>query len=179
MNNDYSDYNKYDKLSVVINSSVAEDILPCYKALGWKLASRRQDKLYHNTEHFDFYRPHKIESKDRLQLLQVYMEETVNYLAQKAKIMHLKSVLTCVGLVFVTIALIVGGAILLTSVKNLVILGIVLCVFGLINAVTLAFLTRKLYLNEEVSFAKIKKYAVGELNKIYNFAAAITGEGNE
>ena len=174
MINPFSDYHKYDKLSVIIYNDVAEDILPCYKALGWKLYARKWGKLYRKTKLYEFYREHKIKNKDKLQLLQVYMEDTVNILAHKAKKEHTKSVTLSVVSSLLSLGLIGGGIAVALAIPKLVILGIVMGVLGVSAFVGSAFLVKSIYKKEELKFAKIKKESVGALNKIYNLATALT-----
>lgn len=172
---DYSDFNKYDKLTVDISNAVAEDILPCYKSLGWELSSRIYKK---NKSSYCFYRKHSIANKDRLQLLQVYMENTVNQLSAYAKREHIKSITLFASATFLSFLIIVAGILLATQ-KNLVAYGIVIGVLGLIIHCLLALLAKKLYLKEEKKFAKIKEHAIFEINKVNGEALALIGGEDE
>ncbi len=85
------DYNNYDYLAVSVSSDQLSRILHCYRSLGWTEIKTEDDRRYYNMKYVRLRRPHKIENKDRLQYLQVRMEEAINSLVRISKRVHAKS----------------------------------------------------------------------------------------
>lgn len=69
---------EYDDLYVTIRRDKLDDCLRYYRALGWEVFSFEEHKVYYNLFNIVLRRPHKIEGKDELQLLQVYLETALN-----------------------------------------------------------------------------------------------------
>lgn len=90
------DYKNYDYLSVSVRNDQFERILSCYNALGWRVVRHEGDRQYYNMKFVVFRRPHKIENKDRLQYLQVRMENAINSISVVAFKRHRRS--TVVGI---------------------------------------------------------------------------------
>lgn len=90
------DYKNYDYLSVSVRNDQFERILSCYNTLGWRVVKHEGDRQYYNMKFVVFRRPHKIENKDRLQYLQVRMENTINSISVIAFKRHRRS--TFVGI---------------------------------------------------------------------------------
>ena len=75
------DYNEYDSLSVLIKRKESSAILSYYNSFGWEEYERRDDRRYFDIIHIKLKRRHKIPNKDRLQLLEIEMENAINRLA--------------------------------------------------------------------------------------------------
>ena len=75
------DYNEYDSLSVLIKKKESDAILGYYKSFGWEEYERREDKRYFDIIHIKLKREHKVANKDKLQLLQVELENSLNRFA--------------------------------------------------------------------------------------------------
>lgn len=104
------DYNEFDSISLVLKRDVLENMLSYYSELGWREYERYEDKKYFDLIHLTLVRSHKIENKDRLQLLQVRLEAAVNRIGVDRKYKHSRS--TVLGLsvlaasvVFITAAI--------------------------------------------------------------------------
>lgn len=67
-----------DYISITGKKAAAEHIEKCYGDFGWSLKEKKDDKLYGDTVHMTFSRPHCIAGKDELQLLQVRLEIAYN-----------------------------------------------------------------------------------------------------
>lgn len=105
----YKDYTNYDYLSVSVKSDRLERILSCYSSLGWRVVKREDDRQYYNMQYFVLRRPHKIENKDRLQYLQVRMENTLNAISLIISKKHAKSTALCALLSVLTLVFCVAG----------------------------------------------------------------------
>ena len=91
-----NNYNEYDKLVLYVKKDKVESIVKHYILFGWCVESQEDNDRYEDIVDITFYRPHKIENKDELQLLQVHMEERINKLAEIDK--HKNSLTTALGL---------------------------------------------------------------------------------
>ena len=67
-----------DTVHLQSKKSAAETIKPGYADLGWRLINEREDGAYSDVVHLSFSRPHAIQNKDGLQLLQVRMDIAFN-----------------------------------------------------------------------------------------------------
>ena len=90
------DYLEYDKQIIFAKKDKVEEIKGHYSSFGWKVEKVEDNTRYEDIVDITFFRPHKIKSKDELQLLQVHMEERVNEVAKYEKYKTRKS--TVLGL---------------------------------------------------------------------------------
>ena len=65
------DYENYDTLNLYVKKIKAEEIKERYKNFGWILFNEQENATYEDILDLTFTRPHKIENKDELQLMQV------------------------------------------------------------------------------------------------------------
>lgn len=91
MNGKTIDYNTTDTLDVTVRTDKAWELWDRYKKFGWVQYASTPDSTYDNLVHISFYRPHRIEHKDELQLLQVNMEMAINNLSKAERYKNLKS----------------------------------------------------------------------------------------
>lgn len=82
------DYKNFDYLSVTVKKDALSYLAPFYLALGWQIIGREEHRRYSNELNLTFRRPHRIENKDDLQLLQIYIETSVNQLGKYAVTRH-------------------------------------------------------------------------------------------
>lgn len=99
------DHDNYDYLSVSLKRAYADMIMKCYLALGWEDVHTEADKDYADMKYVLFSRPHAIANKDRLQYIQVRMENVLNRASERSIKKHRKSTALAVlfgilGLVF-------------------------------------------------------------------------------
>lgn len=85
------DHNNYDYLAVSVKSDQLSRILHCYRALGWTEIKTEEDRQYYDMNYVRLRRPHRIANKDRLQYLQVRMENSINSLVAITNRAHIKS----------------------------------------------------------------------------------------
>lgn len=88
----------FDTLTLYIKKARASKIIDNYKTFGWELVNEKENNQYEDILDITLKRPHKIENKDELQLMQVYLEDKLNSLAKLEKNKHPKS--TSFGLIF-------------------------------------------------------------------------------
>ncbi len=91
------DYHNNDSLKLFVKKEKAQDIIDKYQLLKWQLVTQKENNRYEDIVDLEFTRPHKVANKDKLQLLQVYMEEELNSFAKLESKKHSKS--TIAGLI--------------------------------------------------------------------------------
>lgn len=125
-----NNYKDYDTLKLYARKDRSESIIEHYKLFGWELVDKVDNARYEDTIDLTFTRPHKIENKDELQLLQVYMEERLNELAKLEKNKYSKSLIfgLCNG--------VIGVAFLVLS--AIAFLGLILPVRNIVGFISLA-----------------------------------------
>ncbi|MBE7088958.1 MAG: hypothetical protein E7370_05550 [Clostridiales bacterium] len=177
---DFTNYNEYDRIFVAINSAVAEETLNGYKALGWQLIRRFPDKIYSNIEHFDFYRSHKIENKDRLQLLQVYMESEINNLSYRRHNRHSASITVGILVYLFCLMLIVGGTLMACIGNNLFTNagGYIILALGVLGSISFVFYLKYLSQKETERYNRQIEFSVNRIRRIYEEASNLTGVRN-
>ena len=94
-----------DFIKVKSKREAAEHLERCYGDFGWSLTEKKDDKLYYDTVHMAFSRPHGMPYKDELQLLQVRLELAFNKTGKYARKKPLNS-LICVVFLFCIRALV-------------------------------------------------------------------------
>lgn len=161
----------YDELSVTVKSDRAEEITVYYSSLGWQKAEEEGSRRYFNEINLSFRRPHYVENKDDLQLLQVYLDNSLNGLS-KLTVSPCPLTISLgitFGLIFsalvalgVCLAVLVGGVWFWGGIA-------VACIGGL-SLIAYAVLIFRLYLKE----SKRSKIKIAEFKRIIS---AVTAEG--
>lgn len=95
-------YNEYDSLVLYVKDNKTKLIIEEYRNLGWELVSSVSNNRYKNIMNLTFVRPHVIENKDELKLLQVDIESTLNKMGRLEKN-------KCRGVIVVGLSLLVLG----------------------------------------------------------------------
>jgi len=98
------DNENYDYLSITLQTEKVDEMVSVYKNFLWEEVSRLENKNNPNVCYLTFKRPHNVENKDRLQYLQVVMENSINDFSSRFVNKHLKSLLfsTILAVLFVS-----------------------------------------------------------------------------
>lgn len=170
--------NKYsDKLEIFVKKNKVDAIVDSYKLLGWVEEKRIDNDYYDDIVDISFTRPHNIQNKDELQLLQVYMEDKINAVAKLEK--HRYSLITTLALTygFLSLAMIVLGILCCFHIFDYV--GII---FGTILFVVATFLIvfgivtlPKLHKREKAKFESRHKLLMKEIFTIAKQASKLSG----
>lgn len=172
------DYKIYDYLDATVKKQSMELLTAHYAALGWECTETRDDKIYFDIKHIVLRRPHNVEHKDALQLLQIYLESAFNTIG-RAEVNPCPKTLIA-GLLFGIVSLaamvlgLLGGLSVFTfipSVWGYVILGAG-AVLAVVNA-AVCLKYRKIELNK--TRLEVEK-AAREIESVYLSAAALTNE---
>ena len=176
MSNEF-DYNEYDSISLALKENEYERMLSYYRAFGWEEYEKNEDKRYFDIVHAKLKRPHKIENKDRLQLLQVKMEYVVNRFALTRKNKHAKSVIFALTLGVFALGFVILGIMLLIN-ELLLPLSVSLCVLGVALPLFIVPLVKETVKKEQQSFAAKFKEMTSEISEIISRAKKLYGEEN-
>lgn len=174
------DYFEYDKQIIFAKKDKVEEIKGHYSSFGWKVEKVEDNTRYEDIVDITFFRPHKIKSKDELQLLQVHMEERVNEVAKCEKHKTRKSTVLGLSLGFVIVLCLLFTVLNVTKDLAVPLWGqIVLAViFVALIVIEVVFLP-KIY-NYELKKSKTEiKRLNDEITNILEKVEKITGEKNE
>ncbi len=111
-----TDYKNYDRLFVTVKLNKLEEPEKCYDALGWECVEKKT--VRGGRVQINYRRPHRVENKDELQLLQVYLEAALNEEGKmdSRSMPHTAAVGIITG--FLTVALVVLGLCLMFLTDN-------------------------------------------------------------
>lgn len=171
------EYLKNDHLAVSVKSGVAEEIKRAYRVFGWKLEDERMDRRYDDLVHMKFVREHRIEGKDRLQLLQVRFDVAINFMGRSGKRMVARTVCAAGLLTLLGLALIACGVLLLLNftAKVFVACGVALISAGAAAFVLCALTARLVYVKDRRSWAGALAVIAENIRSIVREASLITG----
>lgn len=145
------DFNNFDKLNLFVKKSKHQDVVKSYTALGWELIEEKENNRYEDIIDLTFLRPHKLQNKDELQIMQVYMEDNLNEIAKLERNKHSKT--TGLGLFLGSVALLLFCWALYLIIKpQLLVIGIILIAVSIILFVLEIIFLPKLFKKEKLSF---------------------------
>lgn len=169
--------NDYDNLTLFVKKKKAKEIVEHYNLFGWELVKAEENDLYEDLVDLSFIRPHKIENKDDLQLLQVYMEEKLNEAAKAQRRRYEKS--TILGLTAgIFGAMLIGFGLLISLASTLLDFawGIVFASMGAVLLILSFSFLPKMIKKERVTYQKKKIILDEEIDAICEQAVKLRGE---
>ncbi len=167
----------YDYITVTGKIQAADHIIERYGDFGWQLTERKDDKLYCDVTHMSFTRPHKMEHKDELQLLQVRLEIAYNTAGKYAHKISQRATLLGNAVGLLAAGFTVSGVVLLLLVGGLVslICGPVLMVTGVVCGVVGALISYKLYKKDKKKYAALIKAENEKIDALCSKAKRLRG----
>lgn len=173
------DIKNYDYLCITAKSDSVDGIIASYKTLGWQLIEVREDKQYIDLDVIDFMRPHKIENKDRLQLLQVRLETALNKVGEARHKKHRKSavigltggIIGCTAIALGILFFFMQGDDMLLKIAS----GIASIVIGLALMTAVATTFKKLVRYENGIFAAVTSGLKADIEAICTEANRLIG----
>lgn len=165
-------YAKKNKLDIVEE---------CYESLGWQKTAQEENKRYEDLVDLSFERPHKINNKDDLQLLQIYMEHDLNRLAKIERRKYLKSLMFGVGFGLLGLYLVLTGVLMLIGlyeVSTYLALGVGACVVGLCILALTVYVSKHLVAREKKDFEEETVLLNNRLQEMKEKARKFVGEKN-
>lgn len=173
--------NEIDTLTIYVKRNKLSEIVGNYKAFAWEVVEQKDNDRYADIVDVTFNRPHKINNKDDLQLMQVYMEERLNEIGKIER--HSQSKATILGLCngIIGFACLVLGILFCLDVLSFlgVIAGIVLIVFGA-TLIILELITLPKIIKRDKRIARARlKILDEEVKTICKNAISFAGENSE
>lgn len=170
-----------DKISLNLRREAAEHVEECYRDLGWQVDGVREDKSDEGMLTVDFFRPHKIDNKDELQLLQVRLDIALNDIGKNVARRSLRAMWTGLVLGIATLAFLLQGVMMLVlfSGAAAIAFGVIACACGVACGALCTVFTVKLY---KIDCAKSERYIevkTGEIGEICARAKFLRGEVGE
>ena len=174
------DIKNFDYLDIIVKKISEDEIVDAYSAFLWEKIDKKEDERYNDVVHLSFRRPHKIQNKDRLQLLEVYYQSALELRAGLEIKKHSKSKVNLANLIFFSAIFIFGVGVFIYLNKTLlsVILGSVFALFVLSGAIFLASKIKKLFIKENNIYLEKLRKINDEINGILSEANALTKKEN-
>ena len=171
------EYLKNDHLAVSVKRGLAEEIKGAYRVFGWRLEEERTDKRYRNLVHMKFVRDHKIEGKDRLQLLQVRFDVAINFMGKAGGRAGIRALSAGLVLALLGVAMIVCGVLLFIrfSEKLYAALGVALMSAGVAAFILCALAARQLYVRDKRTYSGAAAVIAENIRTTVKEASLITG----
>ncbi|MBQ2864110.1 MAG: hypothetical protein IJE91_01435 [Clostridia bacterium] len=173
--------NELDVLTLIVKKEQFNTILENYMLLGWTLTEKTENNRYEDLLDVKLTRPHKIDNKDDLQLLQIYMEENLNEQAKLKKFKHAGSTTFSAIVGVLGLALMAFGILFATNVFQIVGLigGIIMAVCGLVVLGLQGFGAIKLFKLERKKFETKQTNMQEQLKHLQKKARDFFGGENE
>jgi len=172
------DISEKDTIYVAVKKQAKEYLIKYYAAFGWQLVEQKDDERYEDTDQLIFERPHFIENKDELHLLQAKLEIAMNRTGkyERSKTSRTTIFGLCLGLL--AAAFIAGGVCLIVLLGGIlaVVFGSIACAIGVAIGIACAVFSRKIYKSDS---EKCRKLILCEIDKMESYckqAKAIRGE---
>ena len=170
------DYVNFDYLHATVKSDKLDELIAHYKTLRWEVYELDEDSVYDDVVHLSLYRPHKIENKDELQILQIYLESAWNDIGRAENNPHAKTLITGLTAGILAVILIVVGACLIID-ANTVIGAVLVASGGVCTGIAIPVCV-KLFKAERITAEKTIKDAAEEIIAVNKKARALSGDGN-
>lgn len=170
-------YNDFDNIKLFVKKNKSKEIISHYESFGFSLVFEKENDRYDDIIDLEFERPHNIKNKDELQLLQVYMEETVNGLAKIERNKHTKSLIFALTSSVFALAFIFLGAYLVLKIASLwgLIWGVASVIVGTAIAIVTILFSFSMFKKEKSDFEKIKIKLNKEISQICSDAKSLVG----
>lgn len=172
-----NNYNEFDTFKIYVKESKRDEVVKNYEAFGYFITKEEPNKHYDDILNLEFERPHKIENKDELQLLQIYMEENVNKIAKLEKQKHSKSTTLGLSTGLLCLAFIVLGAYLVLKTQTAInmIFGIISIVVGITIGILTIIFTTEITKKENKQFDENINLINQDTQKIISQAKKLAG----
>lgn len=174
-------YNDFDKITIYAKRDKKDAIIKSYNLFQWELVEELDNRRYEDIVDLSFVRPHKLKNKDKLQWLQVCMEEKIN---EKAKLEKNKNAFsTSFGILFGLIglsSLTLGFLGLFKVLKDYTLVkNIVLLVVGSISSALCAVFVPIIYKKEKTIFNQRNKELDNRISEICQKTFDLIGDKHE
>lgn len=172
--------NLFENDTILIKSKrqAAEHIIERYGDFGWTLTERKDDKVYENIVHLTFSRPHFLENKDELQLLQVKLEIAYNTMGRLSSKIPVRATLAGIFSGLLALGLAVGGVLLILFLEGLLstVLGAILCAVAVAVVIFCVILARTFHKRDKEKYSRLIEGQVQKIDELCKRARSLRGE---
>ena len=167
-----------DTIAIRSKKQAAEHIVERYGNFGWKLTEKKDDRLYEDVTHMTFSRPHFIENRDELQLLQVRLEIAYNDMGKFSYKKGVRASLFGSFFALLALAFAAGGVLLLLFLDGLlpIIYASVLFAACLVTILVTVIFTRRISQKDRLKYGLKIEERLKKIEDICNQARALRGE---
>lgn len=171
---------KYDYLTITFTTDKVDEMIKIYKDFLWEEVSKAKNKDYEDMYYVTLRRPHFIKNKDRLQYLQVVMEDKINNLGKQGSTRHFNSILfSSLSGAIILFALILSLYVICTINNTL---WVTLCgVLGVTSIILIPFIVKrtiKIVKKENEKFNLATTIFNNQLDSILKEVKMLTKENN-
>ena len=144
-----------DNLTVTVKSDFYEEILSCYNSLGWECVEAKENAQNGAETDLTLRRPHVIPYRNERQLLQVYLENSINGMAKLFAQPCPKTTAFAVIIGLCCLALMgLGLTAIFLYAETMFVYGIVIAVLGALFLIPYSFVVNALFKSERAKTAK-------------------------
>lgn len=165
-----------DFITVTGRKQASEHIIKRYGDFGWKLTETKEDKLYGDILHMSFTRPHVIENKDELQLLQVRLEIAYNNTGKLARKSRYRTSLLVTLTALIVTAFLVGGVFMILNGGLLpLIFGSIACALGVVMATVGGISASRIGKKDKAKYTRLIEKEVEKIEDLCRQARTLRG----
>ena len=167
-----------DTISVKSKKQAAEHIVRRYGDFGWKLTEKNDDRLYEDVTHMTFTRPHFLENRDKLQLLQVRLEIAYNNMGKLSSKSRVRASLFSSLFALLCVSCVAGGLVLILLLDGLlpIIFGSLFCVVGLAVCVLGGIFSHRIYRKDKKKYGLLIQEQLETIDGLCRQARSLRGE---
>lgn len=167
-----------DTISIRSKKQAAEHIERRYGYFGWSLAEKKDDRLYGDITHMTFTRPHFIEHKDELQLLQVRLEIAYNDMGRFSYKRGLRASLFGSFSGLLAAAFVAGGILLFLLLGGVwpQVAGSLACACGVALGIICGIFTPRIYEKDKHKYNLLIEERYKKIEELCNRARALRSE---
>lgn len=167
-----------DFISITGRKPAAEHIEKCYGDFGWTLIKKTDDKLYDDTVHMTFSRPHSMPHKDELQLLQVRLEIAYNKMGKYTRKIKYGALICGNFYLFAALIFICCGVCLIALERSLftVIAGSILFALSVSTLILGAAIAVGVYKHDKIKYDLLIDEVEKEMDELCKKAKLLRGE---
>lgn len=165
-----------DTIEFKLRRDKADEIKAQWECFGWEVDEEKDAKLYPDVVHVRFRRPHRVEQKDRLQLLQVRVEIAHNRQVRYGRAMQATSLIFGLTFGLIFCALLTYGIFLIVKNTSVVWGGIAVAVSA-VMLIVVAFLSVLIKRHDIKKYTALMRQNEENIQKCCRAAHEITGKG--
>lgn len=169
---------KNDTIQVAIKKQARNYVLRYYAAFGWEFVEEKEDTRYEDTAHLSFERPHYIDNKDDLHLLQAKLEIAMNKAGKYESRKNTRATIFGIMTGLLAAGFMAGGVCLIVLFGTVItiLFGGCACIFGVALSVVCGVFSYKIYKQDTKKYNELMRAEIEKIENYCNRAKTIRGE---